>query len=51
MRKVAFGSDGPGMSHIKRNIELIRGLPLKEETKEKILGGNPARILGLGSSQ
>jgi predicted TIM-barrel fold metal-dependent hydrolase len=45
--KVIFGSDWPGMTHIKRNIELIRGLPLKEETKEKILGGNAARILGI----
>jgi hypothetical protein len=45
--KVIFGSDWPGMPHIKRNIELIRGLPLKEETKEKILGGNAARILGI----
>jgi predicted TIM-barrel fold metal-dependent hydrolase len=45
--KVIFGSDLPGMPHIKRNIDLIRGLPLKEETKEKILGGNAARILGI----
>ena len=46
--KVIFGSDWPGMPYIGRNIELIRGLPLKEETKEKILGGNAARILGMG---
>jgi predicted TIM-barrel fold metal-dependent hydrolase len=45
--KVIFGSDWPGMPHIKRNIEIIRGLALKEETKEKILGGNAARILGI----
>jgi predicted TIM-barrel fold metal-dependent hydrolase len=45
--KVIFGSDWPGMPFIGRNIELIRGLPLKEETKEKILGGNAARILGI----
>jgi len=45
--KVIFGSDWPGMPHIKRNIELIRELPLKEETKEKILGDNAARILGI----
>jgi hypothetical protein len=49
--KVIFGSDWPGMPHIKRNIEMIRGLPLSEEAKEKILGGNAARILGLGSGQ
>ncbi len=49
--KVIFGSDWPGMSDIKRNIEIIRALPLKEETKEKILGGNAARILGFESSQ
>ncbi len=45
--KVIFGSDWPGMPYIKRNIEIIRGLPLKEETKDKILGGNAMRILGL----
>jgi len=45
--KVVFGSDWPGMPYIGRNIELIRGLPLKEETKEKILGGNAARLLGI----
>ena len=32
---------------IKRNIEVIRGLLLGEEAKEKILGGNAGRILGL----
>jgi predicted TIM-barrel fold metal-dependent hydrolase len=49
--KVIFGSDWPGMPYIKRNIEIIRGLPLKEETKEKILGGNAARILGIGGAR
>jgi predicted TIM-barrel fold metal-dependent hydrolase len=45
--KVVFGSDWPGMPYIGRNIKLIRELPLKEETKDKILGGNAARILGI----
>jgi predicted TIM-barrel fold metal-dependent hydrolase len=45
--KVIFGSDWPGMPHIQRNIEIIRGLPLDEATKEKILGGNAARLLHL----
>ncbi|MHB1127673.1 MAG: amidohydrolase family protein [Bacillota bacterium] len=45
--KTIFGSDWPGMPHIKRNIAKIRDLPLTEEAKTQILGGNAARILGL----
>lgn len=47
--KVIFGSDFPGMPYIGRNIEIIRGLPLQDETKEKILGGNAAKILGISN--
>lgn len=44
--KVLFGSDWPGPS-IKANLEAIRALPIGENAKEKILGGNAMRILGL----
>ncbi|MDF9406853.1 amidohydrolase family protein [Pelotomaculum isophthalicicum JI] len=43
--KVIFGSDWPAVASIKSNIDAVRALPLKEETKEKILGGNAARLL------
>lgn len=46
--KVIYGSDWPGMPYIKRNIEIVKSLPISEETKGKILGGNAARILGIG---
>jgi predicted TIM-barrel fold metal-dependent hydrolase len=45
--KVIFGSDWPGVPSIRGNIEAIRALPLKDETKAKILGVNAARILGI----
>ncbi|MFZ5648592.1 MAG: amidohydrolase family protein [Bacillota bacterium] len=45
--KIIFGSDWPGVSSIKNNIETIRSLPLKPSAIEKILGGNAARILNI----
>jgi hypothetical protein len=47
--KVIFGSDFPGVSRIAANIEAIRALPLSPVTKDKILGGNAARLLRLPS--
>ncbi len=49
--KVIFGSDWPGMPYIGSNIEAIRELPLSEETKDKILGENAARILKIASDE
>ncbi len=45
--KVIFGSDWPGVSSIKKNIEAIMNLQLEEETKHKILGENASKILKL----
>lgn len=45
--KIIFGSDWPALTDIKGNIADIRSLPLSEESKTKILGGNAARLLGL----
>jgi len=44
--KVIFGSDWPGMPHIKRNMDAVAALPLPPGAAEKILGGNAARLLG-----
>jgi predicted TIM-barrel fold metal-dependent hydrolase len=46
--KVLFGSDWPSVPTLKGNIEAIRALPLSEGARERILGGNAARVLGLG---
>lgn len=45
--KIIFGSDWPGLTDVRGNIADIRNLPLKEESKEKILGKNAAKLLGL----
>ncbi len=44
--KIIFGSDWPTMpTSIKKNIEAIKSLPLKEKTIESILFRNATRIL------
>ena len=43
--KVIFGSDWPGVTDLRANIEAIRQLPLSESAKEKILGGNALKLL------
>jgi predicted TIM-barrel fold metal-dependent hydrolase len=45
--KVLFGSDWPGIRSIKQNIEDVKALPLNKSTKEKVLGLNAAKLLGL----
>jgi predicted TIM-barrel fold metal-dependent hydrolase len=45
--KVIFGSDWPGMSEIRRNMDAIRALDLPPDGVENIMGGNAARLLKL----
>jgi predicted TIM-barrel fold metal-dependent hydrolase len=45
--KIVFGSDWPGIIDIKKNVQAILDLPVSEATKEKILGKNAAKLLGL----
>jgi len=45
--KVLFGSDWPSVPTMKGNVEAIRALPLSAEARERILGGNAARLLKL----
>ncbi|MGD9345295.1 MAG: amidohydrolase family protein [Candidatus Aminicenantes bacterium] len=43
--KVVYGSDWPGIQSIEQNIEAIQKLPLAQDSIEKILYRNAARIL------
>lgn len=45
--KIIFGSDWPAVTDIKGNIATVRSLDIAEKSKESILGGNAARVLGL----
>lgn len=45
--KIIYGSDWPGSPRIRQNIDAIHALPIREETKSMILGGNAAHLLGL----
>jgi predicted TIM-barrel fold metal-dependent hydrolase len=45
--KVVYGSDWPGNPYLRRNVDAILALPLKDATKEKMLWKNAARILGV----
>jgi predicted TIM-barrel fold metal-dependent hydrolase len=45
--KIIYGSDWPGVENIRKNIDRILELPIKEQTKEKILYLNAKKILGL----
>ena len=45
---VVFGSDSPPVPiPLRRAVEAVRQLSIPEEHKEKILGGNATRLLGL----
>lgn len=45
--KIIYGSDWPGVPTIKENIQAVLDLPISEDSKSKILGGNAAKLLGL----
>ncbi len=45
--KVVFGSDWPDVTDVGANVKAVGELPLADDTKTRILGGNAARILGL----
>jgi hypothetical protein len=45
--KFVYGSDWPAVQTISSNVDAIQKLPLKPESKKKILYDNAAKILGL----
>ncbi|MBI5347879.1 MAG: amidohydrolase [Chloroflexi bacterium] len=45
--KIVYGSDWPGNPYIRRNVDAILSLPLKDSTKEKILWKNAEKVLGV----
>jgi predicted TIM-barrel fold metal-dependent hydrolase len=45
--KIVYGSDWPGIRTIGCNIDSIKRLPLSQESLEKLLCANAARILRL----
>jgi predicted TIM-barrel fold metal-dependent hydrolase len=49
--KVIFGSDWPGVIDIRKNVHAILDLPISKDTKERILGKNAARLLGLKATR
>jgi len=49
--KIIFGSDFPSTGNVKKNIDMIKNLPLSAESKKKILGENARKILKLNGGR
>jgi predicted TIM-barrel fold metal-dependent hydrolase len=45
--KVIYGSDWPGVPTMKKNIQAVKDLDMSEDSKQKILGENAARLLNI----